>query len=332
VLGAKDKDFNALLDRVKRSLPALRTALVSTPAPKDLGLGVLPPTEEMLAAAEASTRGPSVEAEAVELPSSVNLISYMAAIRNQQSRGTCVGFALTALNEYVLHRQQVVVDLSEQHLYYEVKQIDGASGACGTWQTRAVNALRDRGQCREVIWPYDPNPPCNNHGTRPAQARADGLNYRLATIAVPPRDVLAFKTHLFNQRPVTLSIPVYNSWYQSAETRRSGRITMRIGSEPVVGGHAICLVGYQDLPSSPGGGFFLVRNSWGTTSWAYQSPYGGGYGAIPYQYITNDATEAFTALVPGITREEERIIQSKNSKETVTIEVGPKVKITISTT
>jgi hypothetical protein len=154
---------------------------------------------------------------------------------------------------------------------------------------------------------------------------------------VPARNVLAYKTHMSLQRPVTLSVPVYNSWYQSAETRRSGRITMRVGNEPVTGGHAVCLVGYQDTAASPGGGYFIVRNSWGT-GWAYQSPYGAGYGTIPYQYIANDAMEAITAPVPGITtggestEDETEGERLTDGKTTLTIEVKPNVKITISTT
>ena len=194
---------------------------------------------------------------------------------------------------------------------------------------KAVTALQNRGECREVIWPYNPNPPCNNHGVLPAQARPDGLNYRLATLVVSPNNVLAYKTHMSLQRPVTLSIPVYNSWHQSAETRRSGRITMRIGNEPAVGGHAVCLVGYQDTPSSPGGGYFIVRNSW-STGWAYQSPYGAGYGTIPYQYVHNDGWEAFTAPVPGIgtedQAEEERDEDRRvDGQSTVTIQVGTNI-------
>ena len=328
VLGLRDREFQALVDRAVQSLPAQRAALVSEAVPADLGLGVLPPTQEMMEAA--ATSAEEIGVEAVALPASVNLISFMSAIRNQASRGTCVGFALTALNEYILRRRGRIVDVSEQHLYYEAKQIDGASGACGTWQVKAVIALRNSGECRETIWPYNPSLPCNNHGARPPQARPDGLNYRLATLQVPARNVLAYKTHMSSQRPVTLSIPVYNSWYQSAETRRSGRITMRIGQEPAVGGHAVCLVGYQDTPASPGGGYFLVRNSWHTT-WAYQSPYGAGYGTIPYQYIANDAMEAFTAVVPGI-QEEDQPADDEQPEEasTVTIQVGRNVKITIS--
>ncbi|MGV9868912.1 C1 family peptidase [Rhodococcus koreensis] len=331
VLGLDVQAFQDWLDSAVEVLPSDRAELLSRPAERDLGLGVLLPTDEMLAEAGATVPEEAVEAAPVALPPAVNLIPYLPAIRSQASRGTCVSFTLTALNEYVLRRRGVVRDLSEQHLYYEIKLIDGAASTCGTWQNRAVTALRTRGQCREPVWPYNPNPPCNNHGPRPAAARPDGLNHRLTTVAVPSRNVAEYKTQLARQRPVTLSFPVYNSWYQSAETRRSGRITMRIGNEPVAGGHAVCLVGYQDTASSPGGGYFIVRNSWGTI-WASQSPYGRGYGTIPYRYITNDAYEAYTAVVPGIGEDSGDQDEDRNSEDassSVTIEVGRNVKITI---
>jgi len=305
-LRLENEDFQRLVDQAREALPAARSALVSAPAPREFGLGVLPPTPEMIAAAETSVAEASAAERAVEEgaleapPQSANLLSYMSDIRSQAGRGTCVSFTLTALNEAVLRRRGHSQDLSEQHLYYEIKLVDGRPDACGTWQVDApsgvagMDALRDRGQCREHIWPYNPNPPCNNHGVRPRQARPDGLNYRLTMSTVPTRNVLAYKEQMSQQQPVTLSIPVYNSWYQSAETRRSGRITLRVGNEPSVGGHAVLLAGYQDAPSSPGGGYFIVRNSWGL-AWGSQCPYGAGYGTIPYQYIINDAWESVTA-------------------------------------
>jgi hypothetical protein len=315
-------------------LPASRAAALSSPSPKDLGLGVRAPTAEMMAALVAS----AVEKEAVEtvnLPLLVNLIPYFQPIRNQGPRGTCVSFTLTALNEYIKRRRGILVDLSEQHLYYETKLIDGAPASCGTYQTKAVTVLASRGQCREVVWPYQNALPCNNHGPLPALARADGLNYRLATTAVPTRSVVAYKQQMALQRPVTLSIPVYNSWYQSPATRLTGRITMRIGNEPSIGGHAVCLVGYVDTPSSPGGGYFIVRNSWGTAGFGSLCPFGAGYGTIPYQYITNDAWEAYTAIVPGILSTDDPgadvVTDDKTTNSTVTINVGPNVKITIQT-
>ena len=203
--------------------------------------------------------------------------------------------------------------------------------------------LSSRGQCREIVWPYNNALPCNNHGPLPAAARPNGLNYRLATLPVTTRSVLAYKTHMSKQRPVVLSLPVYNSWYQSAATRQTGRITMRLGNEQAIGGHAVCLVGYVDTASSPGGGYFILRNSWGTAGFGSASPFGPGYGTIPYQYITNDAWEAFTAVVPGINSaddalEDENIddkVDGENTdktrtKSTVTIDVGSNVKITIA--
>jgi len=337
-LEASIPGVQALIDQAAQILPADRLQLVTAPADRDLGLGVLPLTDEMQAAVEAAVAAPMPMAAAV-LPPAVNLVSYMSPIRNQGSRGTCVSFTLTALNEYILRRRGYLRDLSEQHLYYEVKLIDGSPSACGTWQARAVTALQNRGQCREVVWPYNPSSACNAHGALPAQARPDGLNYRLTTLSVSPRNVAAYKGHMALQRPVTLSIPVYDSWYRSAETRRSGRITMRVGNEAAVGGHAVCLVGYQDSTSSPGGGYFIVRNHWGT-GWAYASPYGPGYGIIPYQYIANEASEAFTAAVPGIQTEQDTGEDDdthdddgtvSDGKSTVTISVGKNVKITITT-
>ena len=334
VLGLKDKAFQNFLVQVQGMLPASRAAALSTPSSKDLGLGVRPPTPEMQAAAQAS----AVEfdaSEAVELPTSVNLIAFFQPIRNQGPRGTCVSFTLTALNEYIKRRRGLLRNLSEQHLYYETKLIDGSSGGCGTWQAKAVTVLTGRGQCREIVWPYRNALPCNNHGPLPAAARPDGLNNRLVTLVVPTRNVLAYKTHMSKQRPVTLSIPVYNSWYQSAATRQTGRITMRIGNEPSIGGHAVCLVGYVDTPTSPGGGYFIVRNSWGTSAFGSANPFGAGYGTIPYRYITNDAWEAYTAVVPGINsvedtgEGEETTDEFQANSSTVMIDVGPNVKITI---
>ena len=333
VLGLKDKAFQNFIDKVQGMLPAARAAALSLPGQKDLGLGVRAPTAEMISAAQAS----AVELEGLEsvsLPASVNLVAWFQPIRNQGPRGTCVSFTLTALNEYIKRRRGILRNLSEQHLYYETKLIDGAPGGCGTWQAKAVLPLASRGQCREIVWPYNNALPCNNHGALPAAARPDGLNNRLVTLAVPTRSVLAYKTHMSKQRPIGLSIPVYNSWYQSAATRQTGRITMRIGNEPSIGGHAVLLVGYVNTATSPGGGYFIVRNSWGTASFGSANPFGAGYGTIPFQYITNDAWEAYTAVVPGINSvedlgEADDVQEDKTSAASVTIEVGPNVKIII---
>jgi Papain family cysteine protease len=324
-LGLNKPDFKSLLQSARSALPASRAELVSQPAPRNLGLGVRTPSADIIAVAEvgAPHRVPEIPAaEVAALPGFVNLVPLMSSIRNQGARGTCVSFALTTLNEYVLSRYGLQRDLSEQHLYYETKLIDGAPNDCGTWQAKAVIALRDRGQCLESIWPYDPNLPCNNHGAPPPTARSNGLEYRLDAYPIPARNVAAYKAQLTKQLPVTVSIPVYDSWYTSNEVRRSGRITMRFGNEQPSGGHAVVAVGYQDSPGSPGGGYFILRNSW--VPWAYDSPYGAGYGIIPYQYITNDAWEAYSAELADF-----ELPEPSTTGAVVRIQVGSNVEITI---
>jgi C1A family cysteine protease len=75
----------------------------------------------------------------------------------------------------------------------------------------------------------------------------------------------------------------------------TGDITMPIPGEVRVGGHAMCIVGCIDLPDRHeiGGGRFILRNSW-DAKWGISSPYGTGYGSIPYAYIARFGTEAYS--------------------------------------
>jgi C1A family cysteine protease len=289
LLGVDDNEMGRILEAAEQSIPAPLVPTLQTPAPADLELGVLEPTPEMLYAAIAI---PPIAAPA-ELPPNINWVRFMPPIRDQSGRGTCVAFTLTAVHEFFNRLQGNPQDFSAQHLYYETKLVDGQPNACGTWQVRAAQVLQRIGQCRDSVWTYNPNPPCNQPGPAPGQAQLDAARYKLTIQALNPRQVIGIKAALASGSVATLSIPVYNSWYKSQETRRSGRITMKIGNEASVGGHAVCLVGYQDEPTAPGGGYFIVRNSWGP-SWASQSPYGAGYGTIPYQYVTDDNWESYT--------------------------------------
>ena len=59
----------------------------------------------------------------------------------------------------------------------------------------------------------------------------------------------------------------------------------------------MCLIGYQDHADAPGGGFFILRNSW-FGMWGMDCPYGSGNGTIPYAYISNENWEAITTAPP----------------------------------
>ena len=260
-------------------------------------LGAMEPDEEVQSMIAAASAEMQMEAAPVAIPAMVNHALKMSPVRNQGSRGTCVSFALTAMHEFYRRQSGSAQDFSEQFLYHKIKQMDGAPAACGTWAVKGAQVISNVGECRESIWAYNPNPPCNNNGIMPGNAMSDAANYKLPTIILNPKDVGAMKNALAGGSVCEFSVPVYASWHQSAATRLTGRITMRLGSEPATGGHAMCLIGYQDDAGSPGGGFFILRNSWGTT-WGSTCPYGAGNGTIPYAYLANDGWEAVTTPPP----------------------------------
>lgn len=242
-----------------------------------------------------------------ELPASVRLMDMMPAVRNQGSRGTCVAFATVALREYLLHDLR---DLSEQFLYWACKELDGYPGS-GTYVHTAMTALAQYGVCEENSWPYNPGQMADEGQGPPLPgAREDATQYRLeSTRTVEPGLVIHFKNVLAGENsqdgmPVIFGVLVFNSWYMSAETHRTGKITMPLPGEAPNGGHAMCIVGYVDDEDVPGGGYFIVRNSWGE-SWAYNSPEAPGHALIPYEYVERYANEAFTgptkvgAITPG---------------------------------
>ncbi len=226
------------------------------------------------------------------LASSVNHIRQMNPIRNQHERGTCSAFAVTAANEYAFRMDTGrPVDLSEQYLFYEAKAYENDS-VCGAWVESAMEMVAQVGQCRETTWSYNPSLPCVQQYGEPAGVDALAAAHRNPYIRINPNNVYALKIALANGRVIPFSIPVFDSWYESEDTRLTGRITMPNPGEEESGGHAMALVGYQDDRDHPGGGIFILRNSWGL-NWGWDCPYGAGYGTIPYQYISDYIWEAF---------------------------------------
>jgi hypothetical protein len=131
-------------------------------------------------------------------------------------------------------------------------------------------------------------------GPPPENVSAGDPAFRtLRTLPLNRTDIHGIKTCLYEGRSVAFSAPVYHSWYKSNASLTWGKITLPLPGESYDGGHAMTLVGYQDDEFAPGGGYFLVRNSW--QPWAWQGVWRSGYGYIPYAYITGYASAVFSA-------------------------------------
>ena len=231
------------------------------------------------------------------LPSSVSLLDQLPPLRNQGSRGSCVAFAALAVREQleIAAGAPSSLDLSEQFVYWWCKEKDGVPSLTGTYVSVGMRCLREMGAPLEETWPYvsvELGSP--GQGPPPPAAALGNPVYRALRIMEFSRiDTEGMKTCLAQGRAVAFSIPVFGSWYYSLATRRWGKITLPLPGEAQDGGHALTLVGYQDEAAAPGGGYFLVRNSW--QPWSYDGVWRQGYGYIPYGYINRYASALFSA-------------------------------------
>ena len=155
------------------------------------------------------------------------------------------------------------------------------------------------GCCLEVTWPYNGILDKANIGQDPPPtgARMQALSYRISAFnRLAPTSVTDIKSELANGRCVSFSIPVYDTFVNNPNVLYTGDLIMPIPGEIRRGGHAMCIVGYIDLPDNPefGGGRFIIRYSWGATHFGVACAYGAGYGTIPYAYIAKFSTEAYS--------------------------------------
>ena len=245
----------------------------------------------------ASRTAPPAAPTALGSAPQVNLIPGMQPVRDQGQRGTCVAHAVSACAEYALSGGQPL-DLSRQFLYWNCKEHDGQPDQEGTLVSVAMPLLITDGVCLESIWPYNPNPVPGNESQDPPP---NGAAADAATREVPhvqqlnAQSVSDVKDQLAANHPVAVALVVYDYCWFADEIRSSGDVTMPFPDDVSNEGHAVCIVGYEDLPDETelGGGRFIIRNSWDGL-WGVNCQYGQGYGTIPYAYLTTYCMEAYS--------------------------------------
>ncbi|MEM8945751.1 MAG: C1 family peptidase [Planctomycetota bacterium] len=234
-------------------------------------------------------------------------------VRDQGDRGTCVAFATTACYEQFLGNAQL--DLSEQFLYWAIKVPvgDGRPGQDGTWFDFARQALTSEGICAETLWPYSgvalPTNISRADANNPSQAAITDAATRLYGAALCQSNGNAatlYSTMQSRNRPVGISVPVFadpanqsNDNWNTTMGQVYGRIFDPPPTSVVVGGHAVCITGFEPDPLEQTGGWFIVRNSWGDQNWGASLPdpahFGPepGYGQISATYVDSFLWELF---------------------------------------
>ena len=244
-----------------------------------------------------------------DLPHEIRLMDEMPPIRDQANRGTCTAFASVALLEFSECCNTI---LSPQFLYWAGKERDVLKNRDGLCLDVLQNVLMEDGGCEESVWPYNPDGVYFPDGTlnagqgpAPENAIEDAKQHKLLCRTLTPRSVRQYRKILSSGLPIVVGVAVFNSWVRNTSTAITGKVPMPLIKkdengvwqlcEKCTGGHAMCIVGYVDNESVPGGGYFIVRNSWGE-SWAHECEEGSGHALIPYRYIAMFADSAFTIL------------------------------------
>jgi hypothetical protein len=274
VLGSSEEHVRTLVQAARATLPMENTFGVGVQP--ELGTGAI--FEQMAFYRETSFDIP------LQLPAEVNLISRLPLPQQQGKRDTCLAFAVVALYQ---HATGDLSDLSEQFVYWASKERDGMPNIRGTRPDVALEVLRDMGVCTEAIWPYESRNIAGNEGQGPppdGAAEQARLRRILAFSCLANRNYRQIKAALADGTLVLVGLPTYEHWNNSWQARVLGRVRQPLPGEAERGGHAMVVVGYRDDPAVPGGGYFIVRNSWGI-SWGVQNLDGPGHCHIPYRLM-----------------------------------------------
>lgn len=217
----------------------------------------------------------------------IDLSHDFTPIKNQGPVGACTTFAVTAVYEYILKKNdRADHDLSERFLYYNAREADGRLDKEGVAISTAIRSIGDNGICSEEKWPFS----FDEYNTKPSdEAYQDAvsrkikkaLNIVLTDNQDENRDAL--RSAISEGYPVIISLNLFDAFDHIGSDGMvpvpspGDLILQRDDAESRTSSpHAMVACGYDDKNQ-----VFLVRNSWGERFGK------NGYCYIPYAYICN---------------------------------------------
>jgi hypothetical protein len=184
------------------------------------------------------------------------------AVRNQGRRGSCQVFAFLGPLEY--ERGEV---LSPQYLMWATNRACRLSLVEGFNPDRLVKGLDAHGVCRDADMPYVPrkepvgDPPAGVTGT--VRGGLVSIKHWSSPVGFTSAHLAAIRAELDAGRPVTVTLCWPFGVPDRDITDRQQFLIDRHIDGTSKDGHGVVLVGYGLGANIPGGGYFLLRNSWG---------------------------------------------------------------------
>jgi C1A family cysteine protease len=207
------------------------------------------------------------------LPPRIDFSEEMGPVRDQGPEGSVVGFVIAAVMEHlILKKTARKIQLSARAIYNLAKKSPQDTGAM---LADGVAVVQREGAVLEQVWPYKPG----DFGKKPPAKFGKAERFKVAK-AFQIEDQRKIREALCAYGPLAAGIVVHSSFWKTGKT---GVVPKPAGG--IIGGHAICLVGYDDKIAR-----FKFRNSW-ARSWG-----DNGYGYLPYAYATTEILQDIWAL------------------------------------
>ncbi|MCW1962256.1 C1 family peptidase [Chryseobacterium viscerum] len=197
-------------------------------------------------------KGKSAKVLTASIPSSYT-ITNTPPIVDQGQEGSCVAFATayaaTSILEY--NFKGITNPRSPEYVYNQIKI---SSCPNGTYVSRGLNLIKNQGVCSWNEMPYT-DVECS---TQPNASQKNAAStHKFTTWAtVDKTNINNVKTLLSMNLPIIIAITVDGSFDNLSS---ADNWIWKSHSGTVRGGHAICVVGYDDAKQA-----FKVQNSWGT--------------------------------------------------------------------
>lgn len=279
-----------------RDLPDFRDYGISSDSPGSSKESV---NAMLLKLGAVSSSGAALKAT---LPLTTDLRQFCSPIEDQGEIGSCTAHAAMSVLEYFERKSfGKHIDGSRLFLYKTTRNLMRVTGDTGAYLRSVMGALTLFGVPPETHYPYD----TTIYDEEPSAFLYSFAHnfqaisyYRIDTPGLSSAALLSqIKTNLAKGLPSMFGFTVYSSYTQT-ETN-GGMFPFPTRSEPIVGGHAVAVMGYDDtkkitnvnLGGTTTTGALLIRNSWGT-SWGQN-----GYGWLPYQYVLSGLTSDWWSLL-----------------------------------
>jgi C1A family cysteine protease len=211
------------------------------------------------------------------LPKKVDISAGMSPIRDQGELGCCVGESSCASVEFLERQYGTDHEFKGSVLFAYYNARRDKRNDTGAEIRDSIKAMAKLGVAVNRLWPFNISKFAQKP---PASAYKEALK-QLITSYERALNLQEIKAGLASQHPVLIGFTCFES-LESDETAKTGVVPYPQAHEGTIGGHAICLVGYDDTT-----GLLKFKNSWGK-SWGDH-----GYGYLPYEYVTKGLADDF---------------------------------------